>query len=163
MKPKPLQTFKLYPDRRKYFYFTALIFATRQEMYEAKAKLSPLRASDYDAITLGRYQMTSDNRHMAAFRRRNKWSKRRSKVEREYARQLGSILFFKERLGVGVVSHEMTHAATGYVKIVGIKGGDAETRDRSFALLVDSNDDYEECLAWTIGELTAQFFARYKQ
>lgn len=159
---KPYVTFRVYPGRDNYFFFTCCAFATRADMYKgAKILGATSKDGSYEAITLCSFKTRKDNQHSATFQRQNKWSKPLKGKQKELGRSLGQILFYRKKVGVGVVAHEMTHAAAHYLKMMGLKGGDVKVRNRAFAYLVDSNHDYEEALALSVGWMTRQFFNQY--
>lgn len=61
----------------------------------------------------------------------------------------GQVLFCKNTLGAGIVSHEMTHAALYW----------HHRNTKNFNPL--ENHKHDEALAWTQGHLVNQFWRRY--
>lgn len=134
MTGKPFAQFRVYPDKKRYYYFTVLVFAAKSDMVEAvNASGHPVRrprtikSGGYDAITLPWIQTTARGKRVL--------------------RDLGNIVFYRQRTGTGCVSHEMTHAAAHYLRIKGHKAV--------------KEGDTEEALALAVGNLTKQFFMRY--
>lgn len=139
--PPPFANFRVYPDKQRYFYFQVLVFASRRQMREfvfrqnhpgASRRSSNSKRGDFDAITLPweRYEVHGN---------------KSSKIERD----IGQVVFFRQRTGTGCISHEMTHAALHYFKLKNGEGADFSDHKR------------EELLALTIGDLTRQFYTRY--
>ncbi len=131
----PFARFRVYPDKKRYYYFDVYVFGNKRDMIEAVNSTGhptrqPMKTKrgEYNAITLP-------------------WIKRKSNGKRPL-RDLGQIVFYRLRCGVGTVSHEMTHAATHYLRAV--KGHKVIREGKG-----------EEMLATTVGDLTRQFCNRY--
>ncbi len=125
----PFASFRVYPDKKRRFYFRVIVFSTIKQMHafyrEGIHGWPGRRHTDFAAVTLP-YECIVGSK--------------------ESKREIGTILFHRTRVGTGVVSHEMTHAAVHFMKLKG----------------ADLNDDKsDEPLAHTIGDLTRQFYTRY--
>ena len=74
---------------------------------------------------------------------------------------LGDILFHKNGLGAGIVSHEMTHAANYWIDRRVKKyqlGGMLNKKSKKGYTIWRA---LEEKHAWTVGYLTSQFYKKY--
>lgn len=133
---KPFATFRVYPDKQRYFYFQVLVFANRSQMREfvflqnhpGASRRSSSKRGDFDAITLP-------------------WE-RYDEGSIKILRDIGQVVFHRMRTGTGIISHEMTHAALHYFRL---KNDSADF----------SEHKSEELLALTIGDMTRQFYTRY--
>ena len=130
----PFAKFRVYPDKKRYHYFTVYVFGNKRDMIEAvNGTNHPMRRprsvkkGEYDAITLP-YFVTKP-------------------PSKEILRDLGNIVFYRARTGTGCISHEMTHAAAHYLRVKGHETiGEGEV---------------EELMAQVVGNLTRQFVVRY--
>lgn len=132
---KPLAKIKIIPAKYNPFikdfqhYYHAHIFETKQQMWEAGAKLSPWdKDADggYGAITI---PCRREKHH------EGNWIT---------APKIGDVLFYKDCLGSECISHEAVHMATNYLRF------------KNQLLLTDQIDENEEKLAYCIGSCTRQ-------
>lgn len=131
--PKPpFATFRVYPDKKRRFYFKVIVFSTPSQMekYERDGVrgFPGKKPKEFAALTLP-YECIVGSK--------------------ESKREIGTILFHRLRTGTGIVSHEMTHAALHYFRIKNDDKADF------------TEEKAEELLAQTVGDLTRQFFMRY--
>lgn len=139
--PLPFAKFRVYPDRKRHFYFTVYVFANIKEMYkfaDAQRRDGPAsrswkkkRAAGYSALTMSW----------------ERWSFKLGKMTGTLNRDIGTIIFHRQRTGTGIVSHEMTHAAVRYLQTI--------------RKPPNCDPKREELLAETVGHLTRQFYVRY--
>ncbi len=128
----PFVRFRVYPEKRRHHYFNVLVFPSRRRMYAFnKIRFSGFpgaKGENFDAITLP-YRFETGSR--------------------ELKREIGTILFHRQRIGAGCVSHEMTHAAIHFLDFIGMTPADlAEHKS-------------EEKFARLVGNLTRQFYQSY--
>ena len=132
---KPLFKIKVFPGRFNPFirefrhYYHVLVFETKQDMWDAGAKLSSFEKDQnggYGALTIPLWRERHDG---------EKWIK---------APKIGTVLFYKDLLGSEVISHEAVHMATSYLR---------HTKELK---LSDQIDDDEEKLAYCIGSCVRQ-------
>ena len=119
-------------------FFNVLIFADKAAMniyYRAQQeKLGDEATCDFDAITCS-------------------WTIQAIRPDGTEKKKphMGVILFYRQRLGVGIVSHEMTHAAIRWGYRVGLRLDEAE----------DADGAREERVAWVQGYLVTQFWRAF--
>ncbi len=136
MEPKgAFARFRIFPDKTKRYYFEVVVFPSRKKMQD-------YYRDGFKALR-GRGR-TKDVDAVTIPYRKAEPPKLKDKQE------IGTILLHRRQTGTGIVSHEMTHAAVHYLAV---------SRQR---LPKHENDmKAEERLAWTVGNLTKQFFVRY--
>lgn len=67
------------------------------------------------------------------------------------SRKIGKVFFYKDQLGVNTVTHEMTHAANGFM---------AEKGFKSLTFTTGLADDLEERFCYLLGALVGDFYAK---
>lgn len=109
-------------------YYNVLIFATKDDMWEAGTKLSPYDKDKggYGAITIPI------------------WREKFVDGQLVKTPKIGNVLFYKDCLGSECISHEAVHMATSYLRIL------------DQLKLSDQIDEDEEKLAYCIGACTRQ-------
>lgn len=73
-------------------------------------------------------------------------------------KHIGTLCFYRSKLGSGIVSHECTHAALNWLRL---KYPRCLLGDDLSDTPVVSPDHPEEYLCWVVGNLVAQFWSRY--
>lgn len=137
MIPKPYGTFRIYPTKDRYFYFTVYLLPTRQQMFEWADKVGGQkdRKRIYHAITIPWVTLKIDQRV-------------RKSPEERLDGCLGAILFHRRWTRTGIASHEATHAAAHYFR---------EVLEQSNPLL---DQKTEEQFALVVGHLTRQIMLK---
>lgn len=109
-------------------YYHVLIFGTKEEMWNAGAKLSShdKDKGGYGAITIPI------------------WREKFVDGQLRKAPKIGNVLFYKDCLGSECISHEAVHMATSYLRIT------------NQLKLSSEIDEDEEKLAYCIGSCTRQ-------
>ncbi len=139
--------FRVHPNDDRQHYYTVLVFDERYQMHLFHQKQIGLiqaqeaSALSSDAVTrLGEFEaLTSSWRVEASDSTRQAHSDL----------NLGQILFYQKRLGAGIVSHEMTHAALFWLERIG-----------RLADLATDADVQEQCCQ-VQGNLTRQFWVKW--
>jgi hypothetical protein len=126
-------SFLVYPKKGERFYFTVRVFHSKSGMraYHDAMPMPGKRDGSFDAVTCP----FADYEDLDAL------------IPKPC---IGEILFYRPKTGASIVSHEMTHAALHYARLMGM------------SLKLDHDDSpSEEALATAIGHLTRQFMMKY--
>ncbi len=135
---KPIR-FRMYAVRRKGPYFTVHIFRDRAAM-RSWAKINASRfGGPVSTYRVAEAAVHSWNIHRLSSA---KWSR---------SEDTGWIVFHRKRIGAGIVSHEMTHAALYYLML---------WRPQLFRVIQRSRRA-DEALAWVQGWLVTQFWREF--
>lgn len=136
--PDPIR-FKVYPEKKKRLFYWVYVWPDRDALVERSKTLYPDFGHNHETYgfcsLVKVWKVGSDGR------------KRRDS-------RCGEINFFREHIGAGIVSHEMTHAALGWAQRVGVMLEQYEDWSKSVV------SDAEERYASAVGELVRQFYVR---
>jgi hypothetical protein len=91
-----MQKFKLYPEKHNKQYYEVIIFDREENMFKYSNSINRKMDHNFQAVA---------HSYDAYYKYKKKM--KRSPL-------IGSILFYKNNFGVGVVSHELAHATTYY-------------------------------------------------
>jgi hypothetical protein len=127
-------SFRLRCDRHGRYY-RVLIFPAREAMYQHDRRWNRNRG-----IRTGRMRFLAIvHSFETLYFKAGRWHS---------AKRIGDILFQRENIGVGIVSHEMTHAARYYLQAWRPRLGWKTPR-------------FDETMAWVQGELVRQFWCAF--
>lgn len=131
---KPLATFRLYPAGR-YFYALVNIWPTKKAMYAHR----PLQR-DHDAACTG---ISSRTVYTDGTSRKNGF--------------FAELNFYKGYIGIGAVSHELTHAAFNWAERVGLCLNTQTIKESNNSKGVLPEEHAEERFCYAIGDMVKQF------
>lgn len=134
-------TFNIKPDPKKSDFYRVIVFDKQKDMVDHYVKTSyGIPKHGVEAATI-------------QFKSVHEVSKTGKK---KLIPMLGDIVFYKKKLGTGVVAHEMDHAATFYFNSKKIK---FHVHDKSQKGWHNKNEQH----AWIVGYLVNQFWKKYKK
>lgn len=140
--PEPIHTFKVYPGRDYYqgrkigHYFHVNVFETQMEMmFWSAANGSGVVPENINAMVMA-YDVEKNGI-------KNKC--------------LGSMVFHRERLGCGIVSHEASHAVIRWMERMKMNKEFGQNLMTPADGFVDVND-IEEVFCYAVGEVTSQIY-----
>jgi hypothetical protein len=139
--------FRIYPNDDRQHYYTVFVFDERYQMHVFHQKqIDVIQAQEPSVSALAETNLFGDFEAITSA-----WRVEAVDVSRQPASDLnlGQILFYKKRLGAGIVSHEMTHAAFFWM----------ERRGMLAALATDADVQEQCCLVQ--GNLTQQFWVKW--
>lgn len=125
---KPLTSFRVYPQASGHLYFKVNIWPTKKMMHAHCWWLN----GNFEAAC-------------SAWRKIKKGKK---------TNDLGEINFFVNRLGAGLVSHELLHATMAHARV-------HQYKRLSFEIKCGMVSDAEEYICDVLGRLTAQFWNKF--
>jgi hypothetical protein len=137
-------SFQVKPNPAKPQYYNVLVFETKAAMHAHWQE--QLRIGCWGAIRKANGTVHSSFEAQATNSRRyalkaGRWHK---------SDNIGEIIFYRDFLGAGVVSHEMTHAALYWV---------TSKKNTDFGYRLDFKDD--ERLAEAVGQMCRQFWVKW--
>lgn len=149
MIPKPLLTFKVYPDLSKGhrgFYYTVKVFRTLGELRK--------QAKENGATW-------STRRTLACVQSWTKISVQKGKRDVHH-KECGEILLYKNKLGARVVPHECVHAALAWATRTGLSDKWLQGLEHR-KQYGGSVGEVEESICYAVGDMSAQIYdALYK-
>lgn len=132
-------SFKIYPDRKSPWYYTAHIFHNKKSMYKFRKGLDKDGANKMAGYTFAACCST--------------YNSTRKGEERQY----GVLLFTKGKARSGVVSHEIAHATVYWWK---------HMVNMPWKNVISGKKDggkADERFAWILGSMVSQFWAGWYQ
>lgn len=134
-----MKRFKIRPFRKGKEYFNCIVFDRKSDMRRDRDAMG-IKIEKYDAMT------TTYIAH----------KKKKGKIVK--LDMVGDIVFYRKDLGVGAVSHEMTHAAN-HVHTLKLEKNNHNLNVRKKNKVWKA---WDESLAWSVGYMTNQFWKKYK-
>jgi hypothetical protein len=145
-----LLKFRIYPERDRFRFYTVFVFDSKRAMYTFfRAQVDILNTDDTRRCD-EKCDFSAIATHWTHF------SINADGTEVEDERDIGQVLFHRKRVRIGVVSHEMTHAALFWAGREGL--------DPHEIMESPGEGDHRsahERVCYVQGELTRQFWLRW--
>jgi len=130
--------FKIYPEKKNKQYYSVIIFDNRADMIKYSCVLTKRPSHPFEAVA---------HSYWAYYKRNKKY---------KLSKQIGSILFYKNGFGAGILAHEMAHATTYYFnrKKLKFQIGNLIRPSKKWV-------SFDEAYAMILGNMINQFMMKY--